>query len=667
MLEIIKDAFCTAFRKPITWAALIGIPALIACFGLLYVGTFADPYERMKDMPVAIINEDAGCTFDGEGRNFGNELVDAITETDSVAWTREDASLLDAGLETSDYFLAVIIPSDFSEHVAAGQTSNPEQANITFYKNARKNYTLSVMSSKIETALKESVSSKIGEQYASAYLEGLQSAATGFGDAAEGAEALSGGLSSAASGSSEVASNLSTLTNGATSLQSGVDTLASGLAALNSQSATLTAGSEQVSGGLSQLSAGSSTYLGTLQAQEAQIAAAYGGNPADAAPALKQQLAQALQEYATNVVIAAKTGQDPSAVDASAVQEAASALANASAQAGAYQALAAAESGYSDIDAGISTLNSSYSSLDSGIGSYTAAVAKLSSGAASAQSGASSLASGSSKLESGASTLTDGISEAKDGSDTLSTSLSEGKQTIDDALTASTDDIASYITDPVSVEDETYGDLGKFGYGFAPLFLSLGLWLGSLLIFFIFDVFPSREHLGRSRFAVVFGRWPLFAVLAALNAAVICAGALALGVPCTNLGMLVALFAVDAFAFMCIMQFLNMFGIAGKAVAMLLVILQIVCCSGTLPAQLGSDFAQTLGPALPFYYSIDAFREILSGCAMNVAAGDMGVLLLYAAGAVALTLLTYPAGLAMKRKIDAKTVESITGKTPEMA
>lgn len=663
MLEIIKDAFGTALRKPVTWAALIGVPALIACFGLLYVGTFADPYERMKDMPVAIINEDAGYTFDGESRNFGNELADAIMETDNVAWTREDKSLLDDGLETSGYFLAVIIPSDFSEHVAAGQTSNPEQANITFYKNARKNYTLSAMSSKIETALKDSVSSKIGEQYASAYLEGLRHAASGFGDAADGASTLSKGLSSAVDGSSEIAGNLSTLTSGATSLQSGLNTLASGLTALNSQNATLTDGSAQISSGIDQLNTGSATYLAALQAQESQIAVAYGGDPADAAPALKQQLAKALQDYATNVVVATKTGQDPSAVDSSAVQEAATALANASAQAGAYQALTAAESGYGDINAGISTLASSYSALDSGIDSYTTAVSKLASGAASAQSGASSLASGSSKLESGANTLTDGISEAKDGSGTLSSSLADGKRTIDDALTASTDDIASYITDPVSVEDETYGDLDKFGYGFAPLFMSLGLWLGSLLIFFVFDVFPSREHLGRSRFAVIFGRWPLFTVLAAINATVICAGALALGVPCTDFGMFVALFAVDAFTFMCIMQLLNMFGIVGKAVAMLLVILQIVCCSGTIPAQLGTDFALAVGPALPFYYSIDAFREILSGGMMNVALADMGMILLYAAGAIALSLVLYPAGLSMKRKMDAKTVEAITGKT----
>ena len=43
MLDILKDAFKTAFNKPLTYAALVAIPLIVACFALLYFGTFMDP------------------------------------------------------------------------------------------------------------------------------------------------------------------------------------------------------------------------------------------------------------------------------------------------------------------------------------------------------------------------------------------------------------------------------------------------------------------------------------------------------------------------------------------------------------------------------------------------------------------------------------------------
>lgn len=660
MLDVLKDAFKTAVRKPLTYFALIGIPAIVCCFGLLYVATFMDPYESMKELPIAIINEDAGCVADDEEKNYGSDLVDSILETDSAKWTIENSSICDDGLENTDYFMAVVIPSDFSEKVSAGQTKEPEEANIVFYKNARKNYMLSTMASKIESALREKVNEKITEQYANAYLDGLQTAGDGYGEAGDGATELSDGIGTASEGSSSLASGAATLTDGAGSLQSGIGTISSGLSALNEKSETLTSGSSQVQSGIDKLAAGTQTHAQTLSSKQKELASQVGGDPTSAVAALKQQYAQALKEYTTNIVIAAKTGQDPTAVDSSEVTAAVTSLAQASSVVGAYQALDTAAEGFTSIEEGAETLSSSYSQVDEGISFYTAAVAQLAEGAQSAESGAAQVTDGASQLQSGSESLTEGLNTAKDGADTLASSLYDGQQTIDDSMTASVDDTASYIASPVEVNDEVYGDLGKFGYGFAPLFLTICLWLGSLMIFFIFDPFPSREHLDCGRFSAVFGRWPLYAVLAAINAASACVGAMLLDLPITDSGMFIALFVVDAVSFLCIMQFLNLFDTAGKALGVLLVIFQIVCCSGTMPAILGSDFAQTVGPCLPFYYSIDAFREIMSGGVTEVALQNMEVLLAFGAGALVLSLVTYPLALKMKKRRDREAVKDIT-------
>ncbi len=98
MISVLKDAFKTAFKKPLTWIALVAVPLIVACFGLLYFGTFISPDERIKDLPIAVINKDSGCTIDDTEHNFGSELSDAIIESDKAKWT--GAQSLNQGLET---------------------------------------------------------------------------------------------------------------------------------------------------------------------------------------------------------------------------------------------------------------------------------------------------------------------------------------------------------------------------------------------------------------------------------------------------------------------------------------------------------------------------------------------------------------------------------------
>ncbi|MDO4890875.1 MAG: YhgE/Pip family protein [Coriobacteriaceae bacterium] len=199
-----------------------------------------------------------------------------------------------------------------------------------------------------------------------------------------------------------------------------------------------------------------------------------------------------------------------------------------------------------------------------------------------------------------------------------------------------------------------------FGYGFAPFFMTLCLWLGTLLIFFVFEPFPSYRHIGVSRFAAVFGRWPVYLLMLALELAAVCGGSIALGVPHADLAAYIANFCVLGFSFMCIMQLLNLFDIPGKAVAILILIFQICCGSGTFPVILGADYAQVITGFLPFTYGIDAFREILSGGNLAVAYADMGRVLLFAAGAVALTLLVYAQALKLKMRRDRETLASLS-------
>lgn len=655
MLAVIKDALKATFTRPITWLALIAVPLIVMLFGLLYVDTYVDPHERMKDMPVALINEDEGATVDGKHKNFGNELVESILENDDVRWVEEDASLLADGIENTDYYVAVVIPADFSDRVAAGQTKEPEQAHVTFIKDVRKNYLFSTFADNIERNLGVTLNEKIGAQYTEALADGLIDAQDGFRDGADGASELQSGLESAQNGGNQLEEGLASLADGTTSLADGTTSLADGLATLNDSSTALTDGSSQLGAGASQLAAGTSALSSAIDGALSSLASGYGGNPANSISALKANYAQELEDYTVAVAQATAAGKSPASVDPSGLNAAVEALAQASQAAGSYGALAEVQDGAAQVDAGADQLVAAQQQLDQGIGAYTDAVATLADGAQAADAGAA-------RLQSGSAALTSGLSAATEGAGSLADGLSDGADAIGESLTTDPETLGSYATDPIEVEEAVHGDLSSFGYGFAPLFMSLSLWLGTLMIFFVISPFPSPAQKDAGRVAAIIGRWPAYLVFAAIEAVALSIGAVAIDVPIVDGGLFCLVIACITFSFLCIMQFLNLFDIVGKALSILLVALQLVFCSGVFPAELGTDLAVAVGPYLPFYYAIDALREVMSGTQPALAYHDMAVLLAFAVGAVILSLACYPAAKKMKQKRDREAIVSMTGK-----
>ena len=217
-----------------------------------------------------------------------------------------------------------------------------------------------------------------------------------------------------------------------------------------------------------------------------------------------------------------------------------------------------------------------------------------------------------------------------------------------------------YLVAPVEMEEDVFGNLGAFGYGFAPLFLTLCLWLGSLLLFFIFDPFPSKNMEYADRFAAVFGRWPLYLVLVALNVASAAVGAGLSGVPNAASGQFLLLLACVGFSFFSILQLFSLFDIPGKALAIVVLIVQVVCCSGTFPSVLGEGFASDVSPLLPFTYAIDGMRACMSGVDPGAILSDEATLMLFAVASALASVAFYPLALRMKQKRDVATIKAPT-------
>jgi|GEM_PF-3292344 len=745
MRDVISDSFKAAFSKKLMWAAIIVVPVITTLFGFLYVYTFLDPYNMMKNLPVAIVNLDQGVqAADAAGgtKNYGADLESTLLGNASVLWTKEGQPLLDAGLENSRYYMAVIIPKDFSAKIAAGETSDPQQADIEFFKNVRKNYMLATLSAKVENEIYKTVNQNVSEQYTKALVNGLYDAKSGLQDATDGAsqlkdgaDELSGALDEAGSGAralldgtQTLAGGISDVSNGAASLKSGASELLSKASALPGSQAQIVSGLEAVQAGvkaadgaaqsLHTASSGLGAGLQGLSGNATQLTGLSSsltaglGSIAAGSDTVTQLSGDAADKagQAIQILTAIETdaAADPTLADPQVLQDIGDALtllqtaAYESAQAGGASAqisanlgqsgqLYAAAAGVGQYAAGITaglgnatdtasdqtliglcnTIDAGLASLDQGLSQSSDALGKLHDGAGTIEQSSVNLVSAIKSLDSGAATLNDGadaltsgigqayagqrslangISDAAGGAESLSggagdleQGLSDGLASIDDNLKTDADTFSQYIAEPVVMQDDVFGDLSMFGFGFAPLFMTMCFWLGTLLIFFVLSPFPTARIQGKTRFEMYFGRWPIYLMLLLLEVALVLIWSYIVGIPRTNDLVFAILVLTIAFSFMCIMLFLNLFGVLGKAISILILIFQLVGASGTFPVILGKHFANVIAPFLPYTYAVDGYREVMSGGNMATAFHDMGMLLVFAAVTVAFSLLAYPA------------------------
>lgn len=112
-------------RHPLTWAFVLVAALLAFVTTFSYLGGFVDPVGNMHNMPLAIVNEDAGASVAGQQLNFGDEVLQAVLAPnpelgDTVKWTvlpSRSEALDRIGLDR--YFAAIVVPENFSARVAA--------------------------------------------------------------------------------------------------------------------------------------------------------------------------------------------------------------------------------------------------------------------------------------------------------------------------------------------------------------------------------------------------------------------------------------------------------------------------------------------------------------------------------------------------------------------
>ncbi|MBJ8005792.1 YhgE/Pip domain-containing protein [Bacillus cereus] len=291
--------------------------------------------------------------------------------------------------------------------------------------------------------------------------------------------------------------------------------------------------------------------------------------------------------------------------------------------------------GSSQVTGGLGTLSvgtnkiiGGVNQLADGSGQVTTGLGTLNGGLNNMATGSTQLIDGVNKLTDGSGKVTDGLVKVNDGSGTLAEKLGEGAEKTGEVK--GTDKTYDMFASPVKVKVEKIAEVPNYGTGFTPYFLSLGLFVGALLLSI---VYPLRDTVGVPKsgfswFISKFGVLLSVGIIQAIVADVILL--FGLGVEVQSIPYFILFSIITSLAFIALIQCLvTAFGDAGRFIAILTLIMQLTTSAGTFPLELIPKYLQPFNAWLPMTYSVSGFKAVVSSGDFNFMWQNIGILMIF--------------------------------------
>lgn len=199
-----------------------------------------------------------------------------------------------------------------------------------------------------------------------------------------------------------------------------------------------------------------------------------------------------------------------------------------------------------------------------------------------------------------------------------------------------------FFSSPVKVTTENVYEAVNYGTAVAPFYTTLALWVGGLLLTALIKTSPyDREEFKNATLTQkYFGRYLIFWLMGQIQAIITVLGDIyLLKIYCVHPGIFMLTASIVSFAFTLLIYTLTLsFGDVGKALAVVLVVIQIAGSSGTYPIELLPSFFRNVYIYFPFPYAINAIRECVSGFYRYDYFILMGQLMLFVIGTLFLGL-----------------------------
>ena len=707
IIEIFRNDIKEVFRKTNTWIIIVGLIFLPSMYAWPNILSSWDPYGHTNNIKVAVTSEDDGATVDGKELNLGKSLVEGLKNNKNLDWQFvSNKQQAEDGVRIGDYYASIVVPKNFSQDMTSVSRTEPKRATIEYTVNEKINAISPKITNSGASAIANNISKNFVETANGIIFEKLHEAGVKFEEnlpsiekAKEEIFKLNDNFSTYESTLSELIGKVEygyNILNNVQNTLPEIDRVATN-SIMIADKAGITI--NNIQGFNERLLPIINNHLNVVEevSKEANVIAKELQQKPDKTEEIKArqkaldnrlqasterlQLVKNIFEYFNKLSSERLFNNQIERVttlsnDITTIKEVNNNIYN---KMDHYDEIAdTVKEEFVNKSARINEVSSNMNSklnvevaplvsqvlskaevnIDkvSGIiagaqGELPAVERKLSETEVKISNAYGKLLSLQAQMPSAKSKiqkLTDEIKKADSGID---------KNQLFNLLKVDYKQQAEFFANPVKLQENKLYHIENYGSAMTPFYTVLSIWVGSLLMSSLLTTKVEDEEKKYKPYQKYFGRGLLFVIISLFQTLIITLGDMyVLGTQATSpyrfvlYALLISLlFSSIIYTIVCIL------GNVGKAVCIVLLVLQLGSSGGTFPIQMTSEFFQALYPKVPFTYSIGLLREAVGGVYIPAVERDIKILFIYliivlVGGAILVSLKARSAKLSRERE-----------------
>ncbi len=707
IIEIFRNDIKEVFRKTNTWIIIVGLIFLPSMYAWPNILSSWDPYGHTNNIKVAVTSEDEGATVDGKELNLGNSLVEGLKNNKNLDWQFvSNKQQAEDGVRIGDYYASIVVPKNFSQDMTSVSRTEPKRATIEYTVNEKINAISPKITNSGASAIANNISKNFVETANGIIFEKLHEAGIKFEENLPSIEKakqeifkLNDNFSTYEGTLSELIGKVEygyNILNNVQNTLPEIDRVATN-SIMIADKAGITI--NNIQGFNERLLPIINNHLNVVEevSKEANVIAKELQKKPDKTEEIKArqkaldsrlqasterlQLVKNIFEYFNKLSNERLFNNQLERVttlsnDITTIKEVNNNIYN---KMDHYDEIAdTVKEEFVNKSAKINEVSSNMNSklnvevaplisqvlskaevnIDkvSGIiagaqGELPAVERKLSETAVKISNAYGKLLSLQAQMPSVKSKiqkLTDEIKKADSGID---------KNQLFNLLKVDYKQQAEFFANPVKLQENKLYHIENYGSAMTPFYTVLSIWVGSLLMSSLLTTKVEDEEKKYKPYQKYFGRGLLFVIISLFQTLIITLGDMyVLGTQATSpyrfvlYALLISLlFSSIIYTIVCIL------GNVGKAVCIVLLVLQLGSSGGTFPIQMTSEFFQALYPKVPFTYSIGLLREAVGGVYIPAVERDIKILFIYliivlVGGAILVSLKARSAKLSRERE-----------------
>lgn len=659
----------------IALVVIIGISVVPCLYAWFNIAASWDPYSNTGNLKVAVASADEG--YEGSlipiEINIGDKVLSALRENTQMEWVFTTEEKATSGVKSGKYYAAIVIPKDFSNKMMSVFSEKVEKPEITYYSNAKENAIAPKVTDKGAGAVQRQVNEVFIETVSDTTLTVLQAVSnmtqasgaetivdnlnTNLNQIAGDLTASAGLLESFSDMTGSAQKLLSSTTEFLQTVQqqtkesrqtfqetsktfSGLDDSMDAAAdsvgtALKSAENVYDQIDQVISGAFSDESADAQQIASTLDTLAGQV-----GNVVTAYTSVRDSVAAVADKYPETsplvdaIVVRMDTSIQQQKNLQSKLQDSAKGLRDATTD------LGTARSELKDLAAknreNMSGMSASYKS------SVQKSLNQLSASLTSSKQEISSLLSQLDQSANGIYKLTDTadsdlseiqkvlgdsgelLAEASDRIADTTAKLDEMETSgdfseLETLISGDKSAISTFLAAPVSLDTHKIYEIANYGSSMAPFYSVLSIWIGGIVLVAMLKVNVSENCTKGLKnvklHQIYFGRFITFMIVGLFQSTLIALGDLLyLGIQCEHPFLFLLGCWFSSLVFVNIIYTLTVsLGDIGKAVSVILLVVQVAGTGGTFPIEVAPSFFRAVYPLLPFTHSMAALRETVGG------------------------------------------------------